>query len=173
MIQCMQSVAYAMLKYLCPLQSDWSSQIREWVRPSDKNVTQDTRPSLYTYVKVWAWDYSQMCYAVPGLCIWTVSSISIWSTLACLLTVKLEEHLSSLSLPYSSLSQNPLCPQFPWLFSHLEYSCVKLLHRQTSISLMLVSIQLLKRCLQFLLSKQQATNNGYMTLTPELGCRFH
>ena len=54
MIQCMQSVAYAMLTYLCPLQSGWSSQIREWVRPSDKNVAQDTRPSLYTYVKFWA-----------------------------------------------------------------------------------------------------------------------
>ena len=26
--------------------------------PSDKNVTQNIRPSLYTYVKVWARDYS-------------------------------------------------------------------------------------------------------------------
>ena len=32
-----------------------------------------------------------VCCAIPGLCIWTVSSISIWSTLACSLTVKLEE----------------------------------------------------------------------------------
>ena len=32
------------------------------------NVTQNTRPSLYTYVKVWAWDYSQVRYAVPGFC---------------------------------------------------------------------------------------------------------
>ena len=52
-----------------------------------------------------------------------VIPISIWGTLACLLTVKLEEYLaSSLSLPCSSLSQKPLCPQFPWLFSHLRYS---------------------------------------------------
>ena len=60
------------------------------------------------------------------------------------------------------------CPQFPCLFSLLRV-CVKLLHRQTSISVMLVSIQLLICCLQFLLSKQQATNNGYMTTCPELG----
>jgi len=32
-----------------------------------------------------------MCSAVHGLCIRTMSSISIWGTLACLLTVKLEE----------------------------------------------------------------------------------
>ena len=106
--------------------------------PNDKNVTQNTRPSLYTYVKVWARDYSQTCYTVPGLCIQTVSSIFIWGTLARLLTVKLEEQLPSLSLPCSSLSQKPLCPQFPWLCSHLGYAvCVKLLHRKTSISLML------------------------------------
>ena len=67
-----------------------------------------------------------------------VIPISIWGTLACLVTVKLEEHLaSSLSSPCSSLSQKPLCPQFPWLFSHLRYSVCQLLHRQTSISLML------------------------------------
>ena len=99
-----------------------------------------------------------MCYGVPSLCIWTVSSISIWGTLARLLTVKLEEHLSSLSIPCSSLSQKPLCPQFPWLCSHLGYMCVKLLHRKTSISLM-----------QFLLWKQQTTNDGYMTTCPKLG----
>ena len=60
------------------------------------------------------------------------------------------------------------CPQSPCLFS-LLWLCVKLLHRQTSISVMLVSIQLLICCLQFLLSKQQATNNGYMNTCPELG----
>ena len=43
--------------------------------PSDKNVTQNTRPFLYTYVKVWAQEY--MCYTVPGLCIQTVSSINL------------------------------------------------------------------------------------------------
>ena len=35
-------------------------------------------PFLYTYVKVWAQDYSQMCYTVPGLCIRTVSSINLY-----------------------------------------------------------------------------------------------
>ena len=28
-------------------------------------------------MKVWAQDYSQMCYTVPGLCIQTVSSINL------------------------------------------------------------------------------------------------
>ena len=87
--------------------------------PSDKYITQNTRPSLYTYMKVWARGYSQTCYAVPGLCIWPLSSISIWGTRTFLLTVKLEEHLaSSFSLPCSSLLQS----KFPWLCSHLGYS---------------------------------------------------
>ena len=79
--------------------------------------------TIYTYVKVWGWDYSQMCYAVlasfpglprlqfliacsrgrpgnkadavPSLCIRTVCSIYIWGTLAHLLTVKMEKHLAS------------------------------------------------------------------------------
>ena len=46
---------------------------------------------------------------------------------------------SSLSLPCSSLSQNPLCrPSFHDYFLFWGTVCVKLLHRQTSISLMLV-----------------------------------
>ena len=116
-----------------------------------------------------------MCYAVPGLCIWTLSSISIWGTLARLLTVKLEEHLaSSLSLPCSSLSQEPLCPKFPWLCSHLGYSVCQIAsqtnqYKPDAKTLILVSIQLLICCLQFLLWKQQTASDEYMTTCPELG----
>ena len=72
-------------------------------------ISLNTRPSLYTYVRIWGQHYSQMCYAVRGLCIWTVSSEA-------LLHICLQSNWlpSSLCLPCSSLSQEPLWPQFPW-----------------------------------------------------------
>ena len=82
---------------------------------------------IHMYVKVWAWDYFQMCYAIPGLCIQNVSSISIWGILAHLLILKLEA-----CLPCSSLSQKPLCLQFPDYVLFLGTMCIELLHRQTT-----------------------------------------
>ena len=131
--------------------------------PSNKNVTENTRPSLYTYVNIWAQDYSQLCYAVPGLCIRTLFSVSTWGTLA---HFALEEHFPScLSLLCSSLSQKPLCPQLPWLYSRLGYSVCQIAsqtnkHKPDAKTLVLVSIQLLICCLQFLLWKQQQSTMG-------------
>ena len=82
---------------------------------------------IHMYVKVWAWDYFQMCYAIPGLCIQNVSSISIWGILAHLLILKLEA-----CLPCCSLSQKPLCLQFPDYVLFWGTMCIELLHRQTT-----------------------------------------
>ena len=60
-----------------------SSQIREWLRPKWQKCYSEHQT---LYVKVWAQDYSQMCYTVPGLCIRTVSSVSkhhsIWQEMS-------------------------------------------------------------------------------------------
>ena len=54
-----------------------------------------------------------------------VIPISIWGTLACLVTVKLEEHLaSSLSSPCSSLSQSLSAPSFHDYFLICGTVCV-------------------------------------------------
>ena len=133
--------------------------------PSDKNVTQNTRLSFYTYVKVWAREYYLIRYTVPGLCIRTASSISIWSwgTLACLLAVKLEERLSSLSLPCSSLSQQTLSPQVSMTMFWFGVQCMSncFTNKPDAKTHILVSIRLLICCLQFLLWN--------MTTCPEVG----
>ena len=88
---------------LCHANIMMPSEICQWLELSNLRVapSQVTKmplralDPLYTYIlKVWAREYSQMWYAVPGLQIQNVSSISIWGTLAHLLTVKLEEHLA-------------------------------------------------------------------------------
>ena len=99
------------------------SQIWKWLRPKWQKCHSEHQTLFYTYVKVWAWDYSQLCYAIPCLCIQTVSSISIWGTHACLLTVKLEEHLaSSLSLPWLLPITKTSLPLVSMTISLLGYS---------------------------------------------------
>ena len=105
-----------------------------WLELSNPRVapSQVTKMSLRTpdplFTHTWTFGLPKCaCYAVPGLCIQTVSSIAI-----CWLTVKLKEHLASY-LPCSSLAllRKPLCPQFPWLCSRLGYNVCQITHRQT------------------------------------------
>ena len=127
---------------------------------------------FYTHVKVWAWDYSQMCVA---LFLVFASKLCPQSRSEAPLHVRLQWNWKNfitfkftLLLPnyHKSLSGPSFHDNFVCLGGTV---CVKLIHRETSISQMLASIQLLIWCLQFLLSKQQAANNRYMTTCPELG----
>ena len=136
---------------------------------SDKNVAQNTRPS-FTHM----WRFGNETNVLR--CSWSLHLNCVHNLHlrhSCMFAYSQTGRTSSLSLLCSSLSQTLSAPSFHDNFLIWGTVCVKLLHRQTCISLMLVSIQLLIHvcCLQFLLSKQQTTNNGYMTTCPELGCK--
>ena len=80
---------------LTPSQFDWSSQIQEWLCLKWQICHSEHQTLLYTYVQ----------NAVLGLCIQTLSSISIWDNLACLLTVyySVRPRGSHLHAAYSSV----------------------------------------------------------------------
>ena len=93
--------------------------------PSDKNVTQNTRPSLYTYVKNWAWDYSQICHLhLRHSCMFTYSQTGRTFRIFFKFTLLLPITKASLA-------------RFNDYFLICGTVCVKLHHGQTSISLML------------------------------------
>ena len=109
-----------------PSAAEWSSQI---FVPSDKNVTQNTRPSLYTYTYI---RFGTRLLPIVLRCCWSLHPNYV-----------LNLHLRhSCTFAYNQTGRTFIFLTLPYSLPPVSMTtfsfgcCVKLLHKQNSISLM-------------------------------------